>query len=249
MFKAVMSATSWTGGADTITATRPPLKSSAPKPEPIRAAVKSHMAEYAELAAAIGVKVPDLGIEAFKAFLEQNNITVFSLTEVIAHMDKRAAAESKEKSGWEWRPLREKDHREGVEFGARPKRGVDQWGQRNGEEITPGADYYRGPTKHSRHGQEQGGQVTTRHYVNPASATPYDRPIPLHALRKVALIEKGYAGDAAFFVSDYALAPQIEYPDPFLMVVVPNIDIKKGVGRFVIDFWDEPGFGLEQQLA
>ena len=32
------------------------------------------------------------------------------------------------------------------------------------------------------------------------------------------------------------------------MAVVNNARLARGVGRFVIDFWDEPGFGLEQQL-
>jgi len=38
------------------------------------------------------------------------------------------------------------------------------------------------------------------------------------------------------------------YPDPFLMAVVPNPNLARGIGRFVIDFWDEPGFGIEHML-
>jgi hypothetical protein len=26
--------------------------------------------------------------------------------------------------------------------------------------------------------------------------------------------------------------------------VIPNASLDRGVGRFVIDFWDEPGFGV-----
>ena len=37
-------------------------------------------------------------------------------------------------------------------------------------------------------------------------------------------------------------------PDPFLMAVIPNGDVGYGVGTFIIDVWDEPGFGLEQRL-
>lgn len=36
--------------------------------------------------------------------------------------------------------------------------------------------------------------------------------------------------------------------DPFLMAVVPNAKVREGVGRFIIDFWDEPGFGIDQML-
>jgi hypothetical protein len=32
------------------------------------------------------------------------------------------------------------------------------------------------------------------------------------------------------------------------MIVVNNAHLANGTGRFVIDFWDEPGFGIEQQL-
>lgn len=230
--------------ADTITAPRPALLSAKLKPEPIAAITQSHMAEYAELAKLAGVKVPDLGIEAFKAFLEQHDIPVFALSEVVTYMDKRAAVESKERSGWEWRPLRQKDNRDGVAFGTRATRAQDQFGRRTGEAVSPGSDFYAGPGE----GRSQGWNGESGMYKTPPSSLPYNRHIPLHALRKVALIEKDYGGDVAFFVSDYALAPQIEYPDPFLLAVVPNIDVKMGVGRFVIDFWDEPGFGLDAQL-
>ena len=78
----------------------------------------------------------------------------------------------------------------------------------------------------------------------------YTRTIPLHALKKVALIEKEYGvGKVAFLVSDYTTAPhQIVNPDPFLMAVVPNSAVGFGKGRFVIDVWDEPGFGIARMV-
>lgn len=83
----------------------------------------------------------------------------------------------------------------------------------------------------------------------PSQHRVYDKIIPLHALRKVGAIESEFKkAPVHFFVCDYALAPQIEYPDPFLLAVVPNTKLSTGVGRFVIDFWDEPGFGIEQML-
>jgi hypothetical protein len=78
----------------------------------------------------------------------------------------------------------------------------------------------------------------------------YTRTIPLHALKKVALIEKEYGvGKVAFLVSDYTTAPhQVVNPDPFLMAVVPNSAVGFGKGRFVIDVWDEPGFGIARMV-
>jgi hypothetical protein len=74
----------------------------------------------------------------------------------------------------------------------------------------------------------------------------YDKPIPLHALKKVALIEQHFGDQIKLFVSDYAVVN----PDPFLMalVVYSSERLRLGEGRYVIDVWDEPGFGLEQML-
>ena len=48
-------------------------------------------------------------------------------------------------------------------------------------------------------------------------------------------------------VTDYATKPEFK-PDPFLMAVVPGLSDYTNGGRFVIDFWDEPGFGIERML-
>ena len=76
----------------------------------------------------------------------------------------------------------------------------------------------------------------------------YNRIVPIHALKKVALIEREFREPVHVLISDYAPAPQIEYPDPFLLAVIPNPALEGGTGRFIIDFWDEPGFGLERML-
>lgn len=78
----------------------------------------------------------------------------------------------------------------------------------------------------------------------------YTRTLPLHALKKIALIEKHFtAGKPVFLVTDYTVAPHIIVnPDPFLMAVIPNSAVAHGKGRFIIDIWDEPGFGLERML-
>lgn len=241
---------------------RPPVKrpKSAPLPQSkVDAMQEAQLAEYAELAQTIGIMPPDLGVERFKAYLRCADLPVYSLTDVIGYMDELAKRESKEQAGWEWRPLRQKDNRKDLSFGRMAARqATDRMG---GTVIsTPASDYYRGQHTeyHSRNVMMSGaigwsnnqinGLSQSDRYETAASSNPYDRTIPIHALRKIAKIEKEHKGDVAFFVSDYALAPAIQYPDPFLMAVVANPKANKGVGRFIIDFWDEPGFGLEHQL-
>lgn len=177
--------------------------------------------EYTKLAIQVGVLPPDMAVEKFKAYLRKAEMPVYQLADVIAYMDEIAARESKNKAGWEWRPLRSRDGmiNFSMRFGTRARNsGVFQ-------RIVPASDYY-----------EYGTGV-------------YDLPVPLHALQKVAKIEAEFkAATVSFFVSDYALAPQVPAPDPFLMVVVVNRDTEGAVGRFVIDFWDEPGFGIEHMV-
>lgn len=234
---------------------RPPLKSGgALTPKPTDAREQAWLEEYAMLAKQVGIKPPNLQIEEFKRLLNAHDIPVFALTEVVAYMDKKAAAESKDKSGWLWRPLRAKDNKFEMGFG------TGAWNRRGA--INPASDYYSGPHEvrgiisQSHNGftlmQDEDGNT---HMLARGGKPPltsggeiYDRTIPLHALRKVAIIDKHYKGDVALFVSDYAPAPEIQYPDPFLLAVIPNPEVGKGIGRFVIDFWDEPGFGIDKML-
>lgn len=240
----MFSSTSWTGrepgGAMVIE--RPPVKSTKLEPRPIVAeSHAAHLEEYAEIAAAIGVTAPDMELEKFKTFLRQQDIPVFSLSEVIAYMDDKAAKESKEKCGWEWHPLRATDHIPNASFGKETSR---SW-RTEGEVYTaPASDFYKGPHLI----EQRGGMGSEIYRYNHPGNRIYDKTVPLHALRKVATISKTFGEAIKFFVCDYALAPAIQYPDPFLMAVVPNGAMDKGVGRLVIDFWDEPGFGLAQQL-
>lgn len=244
---------------------RPTLESKKMETRPVDAKADAYLEEYAELAALIGVGTPDLEVEKFKHLLSVLNLPVYSLAEVVKYMDEKAAKESEEKAGWEWRPLREKDNLDNVRIGNVAER---YWGSSSRPTITkPASDYYVGPTwrEHPRNGwRDPGEKESTPQEVIAAggkiasnlnhmwrtepSSKPYDRTVPLHAIRRVALIEKNYNGRVGFFVSDYALAPTIQYPDPFLMVIVPNANVNRGVGRFIIDFWDEPGFGIEQML-
>jgi hypothetical protein len=252
---AIFSSTSWTGRepGGAVVLERPPIKSAKLETIPVAPTKQQHLDEYAELAGLVGIIPPDLGIEAFKAFLTKSDIPTFSLTEVIKYMDAKAAKESKDKAGWEWRPLRDKDHRINTRFGRAAERDRDQFGSRSGEVVIAASDYYFGPREIDHPEQVQSGNawISTGRMTKAMTASAqsrYDKTIPLHALRKVALIEKEFGDKVGLFVCDYALAPAIEYPDPFLMAVVANSKANIGTGRFVIDFWDEPGFGIEQML-
>ena len=73
----------------------------------------------------------------------------------------------------------------------------------------------------------------------------YSKVVPISALKKVALIEK-HKFEVAFAVSDY----YVPNPDPFLLVALRNIPWSHAPsGFFVIDFWDEPGFGIDKMIA
>lgn len=192
----------------------------------------AQLEEYARLAVKVGVVGPDLTIETFKAVLLKLDIPIFSLPEVIKYMDAKAAKESKHRAGWEWRPLRDKDlavmRRYGYGFGSAV---MAKERRSHGDPIrviTPASDLFSDEARRE---------------------SRYNHTIPLHALRRIEAIETEYdKGAVSFMVSDYALAPQVIYPDPFLMAVIPNPLLANGVGRFVIDFWNEPGFGFEQML-
>lgn len=199
----------------------------APKPAkiaplPVAVIAERELAEYAAIAAEVGVAPPDMTIEQFKNFLAEKDIPVFRLAEVVAYMDAKAEAEARENGGWLWKPLRAKDRIANASFGrgASHVEGIN----RVTTPIFPASDLYR------------------------SNVGVYSLTVPLHALRKVALIEREFKHPIHFMVSDYAPKPEIVDPDPFLMAVIPNPRLADGVGRFVIDFWDEPGFGLTQML-
>jgi hypothetical protein len=91
--------------------------------------------------------------------------------------------------------------------------------------IVPGSDFYHG------------------------DAAVYTRLIPMHALKKIALVEKEFKGKVNFLVTEYTTQPHVVVtPDPFLMAVIPNPAIHTGKGRFIIDVWDEPGFGITRMV-
>ncbi len=72
--------------------------------------------------------------------------------------------------------------------------------------------------------------------------TVYDKPVPLRVLKRLERIEKESPVKVSFLVSDYATRDDIA-PDPFLLAYLNTAE------RYVVDFWDEPGFGLNQMIA
>jgi hypothetical protein len=185
---------------------------------------------YHDLARSVGFYIPEITIALLVRFLNEHDIPVFSLPEVIAYMDAKADKEGqvdwqKNKLGWGWRPLRDKDYIEAT-FGKLPAYIPHD----RGHVWQPASDYYT--------------PVISGRSERPKA---YDKVVPIHALQKVALIEQEFGDLVKFFVSDYA-TPAWVNPDPFLMAVVLNPKLSNQGGRMVIDMWLEPGFGLEQML-
>lgn len=188
--------------------------------------------EYQSLAKKVDyvfVKPSDMLIE-FKLFLEKSNWPIYNLDAVLPYMTRIAHRDNPKDDGWGWIPLRPSDHSHYANFAGSGKATV------------------RGLT----------GKVLDRAFdwLN-TEATRYTRPIPLHALKKIdALDNAGFTGNNRLFnvvVSDYTV--EYDVVDPFLMVyynknAIGGADEGKipHAHRFVIDFWDEPSFGLAEQL-
>lgn len=84
------------------------------------------------------------------------------------------------------------------------------------------------------------------YYDSGNSIKCYRRQIPMHALRRMDAITRSMGDEGiAFMISDYATKDDLTKPDPFLMVVVTTT---QEAPRYVIDFWDEPGFGFAEML-
>lgn len=250
------------------------------------------MAEYAEVAASIGLESSELAIEAFRLFLTRHDIPVFSIPEVARYMDALTARDNPSKFGWHWCPVRARDKepamlfgtpavhdqsglfgnvllREGAGGGGGGFGGVSaglmggaqqsmsalamgslqqgrlmnelaQYNALSAAALGQSASYF-GPT-HRKPGSD---------YYSSTQVALYRRAIPLHALRKIALVEKEFAGPIrpVFLVTEYTTEAQVVIkPDPFLMAVIPNDLVAQGHGRFIIDVWDEPGFGIAQMV-
>lgn len=196
---------------------------------------EASLAEYRQVAAEVGVSDTDLLVEEFRLFLARSDIPTFNFIEVAAYMDEIAARDNPTGLGWHWCPVRDKDAAVKMTFG----RGSHEDYRNRPVVRVAASDFY------ASHRRDAGGG----HYTE-ARSSSYSRTIPLHALKKIALIERGFGVDkAVFLVTDYTIKPDVVVtPDPFLMAVLPNSAVAQGKGRFIIDVWDEPGFGIERMV-
>ncbi len=203
------------------------------------------LAEYKRVAAEVGIPLADVLVEEFRAFLVEHDIPTFNHQEVVKYMDEIAAKDNPTKLGWHWCPMRPKDTEIGLTFGRPAKRERDWNGNGHADKVTTASDFYE-----SHRFQELAQRDHQPSDWRTATSPAYTRTLPLHALKKVALIERNFkAAQIVFLVTDYTIAPHIIVdPDPFLMAVIPNSAVSHGKGRFIIDVWDEPGFGIERML-
>jgi hypothetical protein len=237
------------------------------------------IAEYFKIAAEIGISAQDMLVEEFRVFLAKNDIPTFNLGEVVKYMDEIAAKDNPTGFGWHWCPVRAKDAQMPMTFGRHSQNnsgyqnGVNiaasdyyeshrfrDWhnggGGWNGGWTTMGSSGGGNTTVHVHSASAQmqaeiDGQLNApkpRDWrTSPSPA--YTRTLPLHALKKIAMIERSFKDKAIFLVTDYCTAPHVVVnPDPFLMAVIPNSAVAHGKGRFIIDVWDEPGFGIDKMV-
>ena len=213
---------------------------SCPKSVRDRAMSADDIAEYRRVAESVGVDPRDILVEEFRALLIKLDLPVFNLPTVVKYMDNLVRVDNPAGLGWHWCPVRPKDTEHKMQWG---KASI----QHHDSGKTAGSDYYESHQLRRQHERFRIGIYDGQ--STPASSPVYTRTLPIHALRKIAQIEKEWTGDIAFLVTDYTTTPHIVVnPDPFLMAVIPNSGVSHGKGRFVIDVWDEPGFGIDQML-
>lgn len=210
---------------------------------------EDHIAEYRKVAKEIGLSAQDMMVEEFRIFLAKHDIPVFNLQEVVSYMDELSDRDNPTKLGWHWCPVREKDSEVTMTFG-RPSE-VNY----NRLENVKASDFYEShrykewierQNFNARAGYISAEKTDWRTMRSPA----YTRTLPLHALKKIALVEREFKScQVVFLVTDFTTRPHtIVNPDPFLMAVIPNSAVPHGKGRFIIDVWDEPGFGIERMV-
>jgi len=231
------------------------------------------LAEYREIANEVGVAPDDLLVEEFRVFLAKHDIPTFNLGEVVSYMDNLVKVDNPSGLGWHWCPVRAKDAKVSMRFG-RPSvhdrsgglsvgfggmtmQSVGRTSPLPGSALGGFTQAWDEMIQREAIRQLGGSMVKATSGVTPASdyydsgqCIAYTRTIPLHALKKIALVEKHFGRDkVAFLVTDYTTQPHVVVnPDPFLMAIVPNAHVGGGKGRFIIDVWDEPGFGIAQMV-
>lgn len=192
------------------------------------------LARYRAVADTVGVAPSDMLVEEFRQFLATQHLQVYDTAKVVSYMDAVAKRDNQTGLGWHWAPVRANDIVKDMHFGTMSN---DGW---SGccVNVINGAMVQSGQMQHQV-------RAATDFYDANHTAV-YTRTIPIHALEKIALIERQFGvGKVAFLVSDYTTQPDaFVRPDPFLMAVVISTNTLHGQGRFIIDAWDEPGFGI-----
>jgi hypothetical protein len=247
---ALFESTTWTGRkAQDIPMEAARLQSAPPKLKPridTNVMAEAAIAEYRAIAKEVGISDQDMMVEEFRLYLVKADLPTFNLQEVVAYMDDIAARDNPTKLGWHWCPVRKKDAETPLTFGRPSTQDYNYSDQR--QKVVASSDFYESHTFQRTH-------MMQRHTPNPIDwreqrSAAYTRTLPLHALKKIARIEREFKGGAPIFlVTDYTTAPHvIVNPDPFLMAVIPNSAVAHGKGRFIIDVWDEPGFGIDRMV-
>lgn len=226
---------------------------------------EKELSKYRKTADEVGVSVSGLVIEEFRLWLAKKDMPVFNLAEVVPYMDEVAARDNETGYGWHWCPVRPRDVLDGVAFGRASRfEPAAMWNELGQSQMNSSLSRFeqlaiagglRHPLK-AAPAPRPAPPAAMRSGVTPASDyyfagnAVYARTIPLHALEKIALVEREFGvGKVKFLVTDYKVLPHVVInPDPFLMAVVPNAELVRGKGRFVIDVWDEPGFGIARMV-
>lgn len=190
-----------------------------PVAQPVQ--VMEGMIEYEHMCAHMGVQIEALQNNKFLQFMSQLDLPVYDHATVVKYMD-RIAARDGNGLGWLWRPLRDEDR-------------SLCWHNN----IRFGTPPKRKPIFK---------QPSSDWFQHDKQIRQYNKPVPLRVLKRAQTLLQ-YPGTTILFVSDYTIPEDKKtrvLPDPFLMVYLLGLG---GKGRFIVDFWDEPGFGLEEMLA
>jgi hypothetical protein len=162
--------------------------------------------EYVRVARELGFEPPSLVDLKLGMFLQQQEIPCYDNQKVDHHLR-------------EWV---EREHGPNGPFGTFETRHYWCW-----KPLSKDA------TKHKSLSARLGAMVSEQH--GDVTSIPYDKHVPIEALKTAQRIKVGAPCEVEFFVSDY----QAVRPDPFLMVRAAG-----GKREFVVAHWDEPGFSL-----
>lgn len=202
---------------------------------------RDEMQEYVRLTKELGIANPKARQEELKAFLAENNITVYPYKDVSNYLRKKAETEGGQNTYWCWKPLREQDkarvsHTQSIQR---------VWGDQIRQDMLSrmyaaglqAATLGTATATSTLAAQQQAMMEPLRRALPHGSfqtETVYAHSIPLPVLLTMKTIVSQFP-DAQFYASDY----EVQRPDPFLAVTLPGVE-----DLFIIERWDEPGFRM-----